>query len=92
VWEMLGTINVDVDGVSPWLGDEARSSLRNLVMRGTGIDVPRSAAPGDTTIAPGSLGVTGLGVFVLLLLSSPGFPPPPIKWRQVEHNAEFVCS
>jgi hypothetical protein len=34
-------------GSGPQLGDDARSSLWDLVMRGTGAGVPRSVVPGD---------------------------------------------
>jgi hypothetical protein len=40
-------------GSSPQLGDDARSSLRDLVMRGTGAGVPRSVVPGDAPQPPG---------------------------------------
>jgi hypothetical protein len=58
------------------LGDDARSWLWDLVMRGIGAGVPRSAAP-----ALGPLGAMGLGVSGLYLPGSPGLLPLPINWR-----------
>jgi hypothetical protein len=61
------------------------------MMHGAGLGMPRSTAPGDTILAPGSSGVMSPGVARLLLSGSLGFPPPPIDWRQVEDDVEFAC-
>jgi hypothetical protein len=87
----LGAASVKVDGVEPHPSDDTRGSLRDLVMCGASIDVPRSAALGNAALAPGPLGVVGLGVSALLLPTSPSFPPLPTDWRWVEDNAEFAC-
>jgi hypothetical protein len=50
------------------------------------------AALGDMAPALGSSGVAVLGVSGLLLQDSPGFLPPPIDWRWVGDEAEFMCS
>jgi hypothetical protein len=42
--------------------------------------------------APESSDATGPGVADLPLMGSPGSPPPPIDWSQVEDNMEFACS
>jgi hypothetical protein len=88
----LGAARAEVDGVSPSQATTPRGSLWDLVMRGASFGVPESAAPGGAAPAPGSLGVVCLRISRLLLLGSPGFPPSPIDWRQVEDNAEFTCS
>jgi hypothetical protein len=88
----LGAANVEVDGASPQPSDDTESSLQELVMRGSGFSVPRSAAPDDAAPIPGSPGTMCLGVSRLILLGSPNFLPPPINWRRVEDNAEFACS
>jgi hypothetical protein len=87
----VGIVSVEVDDVGPQPGDDAGSSLQSLVMRGASIGVSRSAAPGDVTPAPGSLGAAGLGVYGLLLPGFPGFPLLHIDWRRVEDNAELLC-
>jgi hypothetical protein len=61
-------------------------------VRSTGVGVPRSAAPGDAALAPGSSSATDLEVFGLYLSGSPSFPPPPINWRLVGDEAECACS
>jgi hypothetical protein len=66
--------------------------LRDLVKHGTDIDVPRSSAPSDAALAPGSLGTIGPVVSGLHLSGSLDFPPPPIDWRQVGDEAESGCS
>jgi hypothetical protein len=97
--EMLGTdgtlpsaASVKVDGVNPQPSDDTEGSLWDLVMHGTGISVPRSAASDDAYPAPRSLGVADMGVSGLLLPGSPSFPPPPINWRRVGDNAMLACS
>jgi hypothetical protein len=87
-----GSTSVEVDGASPWLGDDAGSLLRDFVRRGTCIGVPGSAAPGDTAPAPGSSGTTSLGLFGLPMSGSPGFSPLPIDWRRVGYEVESTCS
>jgi hypothetical protein len=86
-----GATGVGVVGAGPKLGDDAGSSLRDLVIRGADAGVPGNAIPGDTTLVPGSSGAIGLGVFRLYLLSSPGFLPLPINWRRVGDKAESTC-
>jgi hypothetical protein len=49
----LGATSVEVDGAGPHPSDDTRGSLRDLVMRGADIDVPRSAALGNAAPAPG---------------------------------------
>jgi hypothetical protein len=66
--------------------------LRDLVKRGTDIDVPRSGAPSDAAPAAGSLGTIGPVVSGLHLSGSLDFPPPPIDWRRVGDEAESGCS
>jgi hypothetical protein len=56
-----------------------------------GAGAPGSAAPGDTALALGSSGATSPRVSGLYLPGSPGFPPPPISWRQVGDEAESMC-
>jgi hypothetical protein len=84
--------SVEVDGASPEPSDDTGRSLQDLVVRGTGISVPGSAAPCDAAPAPGSLGALGSGVSGWLLLCYLGFPPPPIESRQVGDNAESAGS
>jgi hypothetical protein len=89
----LGAVSVEVDGASPRPGDDTRGSLRDLVMRGVGIAVPGSIAPGDATPSPGSSGTShGPGVSGLLMSGSPNFLTLSIDWRRVEDNAEFAYS
>jgi hypothetical protein len=76
-----------VDGAGPQLSDDAGGLHWDLVKREADIDAPRSAALGDAAPAPRSLGTTGLGVSGLDLPGSPGFPLPPIDWRQVGDEA-----
>jgi hypothetical protein len=87
-----GVSSVEVDGVGPRPGDDVGGSLWGLVMCGDRMGIPRSAAPGDVSLAPGSSDAVGLGVFGLLLSGSPGHAPPPIDWRRVEGDAELMCS
>jgi hypothetical protein len=87
-----GAASVKVDDVGPQPSDDIGRLLRDLVIRGTGIGVPESAALGDVAPTPGSSGDAGLGVSGLLLPGSPSFPPPPIDWRRVGDEVEFACS
>jgi hypothetical protein len=73
-WEAPVLVTPGADGSSQGTG----GLLRDLVKRGTDIDVPGSAALSDAAPAPGSLGTMGLVVSGLHLSSSLGFPPPPI--------------
>jgi hypothetical protein len=68
------------------------SSLQDLVVRGTGVGIPRSVAPGDAALAHGSSSTVGLGISRLYLPGSLGSPPPPINWRRVGDEAESACS
>jgi hypothetical protein len=88
----LGAASVEVDGASPQPSDDIGSLLRDFMMCGADIGVPGSTAPGDAAPAPRPSGIAGLGVSELLLPGSPYFPPPPIDWRRVEENVEFMCS
>jgi hypothetical protein len=81
-----------VDGVSPQLSDDAGGLPQDLVRHGVGTDVARSAAPGDAAPTPGSSGTVGPRVSGPHLSGSPGFTPPPIDWRWVGDEAEFMCS
>jgi hypothetical protein len=74
---LLGNIDVEVVGANPQLGDDARSLLWNLMMRGA--SVPRNSTPGDAAPTPGSSGVVGPRVSELYLAGSPDFPLPPIN-------------
>jgi hypothetical protein len=87
-----GAASVKVDGVNPQPSDNTEGSLWDLVMHGTSISVPRSAAPDDAYPAPRSLGVADMEVSGLLLPGSPSFLPPPINWRRVGDNAKLACS
>jgi hypothetical protein len=71
----LGAASAEVDGADPQPSDDTKGSLWDLVMRGASFGVPRSATPGEAAPAPGSLSAVCPGVFRLLLLGSPGFPP-----------------
>jgi hypothetical protein len=71
----LDAINLEVDGASPWPGDDVGGSLWDLVMHGAIIGVLGSIALGDATLAPGSSSVVGPGISGLLLLGSPAFHP-----------------
>jgi hypothetical protein len=69
VWEVsgtdgasLGVVGAAVDGEGPQPGDDAGSSLHDLVLCGTGLGMLRITAPGDVTPTPGSSGDTGSGV------------------------------
>jgi hypothetical protein len=73
-----GTADVDVDGASPQLCDDAGGLLQDLVKHCAGIDVPRSATLGDAAPTPRCLGTTGPGLSRLNLPSSVGFLPSPI--------------
>jgi hypothetical protein len=42
----LGAIGVEVDGVGPCPGEDARGSLHDLVMHGADLGMARSIAPG----------------------------------------------
>jgi hypothetical protein len=88
----LGAVGVEVDGAGPRPCDDTRGLLRDLVMRGTSLGMPRSTTLGDATPAPRSSSAVGPGVARLLLLGSSSFPPLPINWRWVEDNIEFACS
>jgi hypothetical protein len=88
----LGAVSVEVDGAGPRSCDDAGGLSRNLVVRGVGLGMPGSAAPGDAIPAPESSGAVGPGATGLLLPGSPDSPLPPIDWGQVEDNAEFACS
>jgi hypothetical protein len=61
-------------------------------MCGTRTGVPGSAAPGNKVPAPRSSDVAGLGVSRLLLPSSLSFLTPPIDWRRVGDDVEFMYS
>jgi hypothetical protein len=71
-----GASCIEVSGAGPQLGDGAKGLLQDLVKRDTGIDVLKSAAPGDAAPALGCLGTVGLRVS---RPCSPGFKPPPIE-------------
>jgi hypothetical protein len=75
-----GPTGVEVVGGSPpppLLGDNTRSLLWGLVVRGTGTRVSGSAALGDAVPAPGSLSAVGPGAYKLYLSGSPSFLPHP---------------
>jgi hypothetical protein len=54
--------------------------------------MPKSVVLGDAILTPGFSSVAGPGVARLPLLGSLGFPPPPIDWRRVEDDVEFMYS
>jgi hypothetical protein len=87
----LGTFSVKVDGANPWTGDDTGGSLYDLVIHGTGLDMLGSATSGDAIPAPGSSGAGGPRVAGLPLLGCLSFAPPPINWRRVEDDVEFMC-
>jgi hypothetical protein len=58
----LGVISIRADGVDPWLGDNARSLHRDLVIHGACPGTPGHTASCDTVPSPGFLGAIGLGV------------------------------
>jgi hypothetical protein len=58
---LLVAASVEVDGADPQPNNDTGGSLQDLVMRGTGIGVPRRAAPGDAAPAPGSSRATAQG-------------------------------
>jgi hypothetical protein len=76
-----------MENVDPLLGDSTRGLLEDLVVHDIGAGASRSAAP-----APGSLSIVSLGISWLHLSGSPGSSSPPIDWRRVEDEAEFLCS
>jgi hypothetical protein len=88
---LLVAASVEVDGADPQPNNDTGGSLQDLVMRGTGIGVPRRAVPGDAAPAPGSSRATGPRVSRPLILGYLGFPPLPIDWRLVGGDAEFTC-
>jgi hypothetical protein len=57
----LGAISVEVDGVSPRLGDDTRGFLRDLVMRGASLGRPGSTVLGDVILATRFSSVVGPG-------------------------------
>jgi hypothetical protein len=89
---LLGAVSIEVDRASPLPRDDTGGLLHDLVTHGSGPGMPGIAVPGDTILALGFLGVVGSGVAGLCLSGSPDFPPPPINWRRVEGDAEFVVS
>jgi hypothetical protein len=76
---LQGTTGQDVVGSGPRLGDDVKSTLWDLVVRGAGTGVFRSATSGDTTPARRSSRTGGPGMSGLCLLGPPGFLPPPIN-------------
>jgi hypothetical protein len=89
---MQGATDVAVADVDPRLGDSAGSLLKDLVVCGVGAGILRSAAPGETALAPGSLSAMGPGISGQYLSGSLGSSPSPINRRWVRDKAEFVCS
>jgi hypothetical protein len=87
-----GTTSVEVVGTASQLDDDIKSLLQDSVMHGVDTCVLRSAALGDAAPAPGSSDATGPGVSRLYLPGSASFLPPPINWRQLGDETEFVCS
>jgi hypothetical protein len=77
----LSIVSVEVDGAGPWPGNDARGPCRDLVVCGTGLGMPRSAALGDAIPTPESLGTTGPRATGLFLPGSISSPLPPIHWR-----------
>jgi hypothetical protein len=82
VWGALGAEGtflavycVDVDGVGPQSGDDARGSLRGLVMHDSRMGGPRSAILGDRSLALESTDTTCPRVSGLLPPGSHGLPP-----------------
>jgi hypothetical protein len=63
-----GAASVDVEGTGIQLGDDAGNLLQDLVMRGAEAGVLESAAPGDATLAPRSMGVVGQGILRLVVV------------------------
>jgi hypothetical protein len=59
---------------------------------GTGVGVPRSAAPGDAAPTLRVLEYRESRVSRLYFSGSPDPPPLPINWRWVEDEAESTCS
>jgi hypothetical protein len=88
---LQGTTGQDVVGSGPRLGDDVKSTLWDLVVRGAGTGVFRSATSGDTTPALRSSRTGGPGMSGLCLLGPPGFLPPPINWRRVGDEVESAC-
>jgi hypothetical protein len=80
-----------VVGASPQPGDDARSSLWDLVTCGADVGVLGSDVPDDMVPALGSSGATGPVVSGLYLPGSPLFPPLPINWWRKGDEVEYVC-
>jgi hypothetical protein len=81
-----------MDGSIPWPGDDIGRLLYDMVTHGADLGMPESAVPGEVIPATRFSGFIDLAVAGLPLPGSPGFSPPPIDWRRVEGDIEFVCS
>jgi hypothetical protein len=88
----LGIVSIEVDGADPRSGDSAGALPHDLVVHGTGLGMPKSAAR--------AIQFQPLSPWVSWARGQPAcscrVPPssllPPIDWRQVEDNIEFTCS
>jgi hypothetical protein len=88
----LGIVSIEVDGADPRSGDSAGALPHDLVVRGAGLGMPKSAAPGDTISAPSPWVSWARGQPACSCRVPPSSLLPPIDWRQVEDNIEFTCS
>jgi hypothetical protein len=88
----LGTVSVMADRASPRSGDDTGGSHCDLVTCDASLGMLGSVVPGDAIPATQFSSTTGPGVAGLPLLGSLIFLPPPIDWRQVEGDTEFLCS
>jgi hypothetical protein len=70
-----GATGVGVVGAGPKLGDDAGTSLQDLVIRGADAGVLGNAIPGDTALVPGSSGAIGLGYLDFTCRALPAFYP-----------------
>jgi hypothetical protein len=87
-----GVTGVEVADTGPQLSDSTRSLLQDLVVCSADVNIPKSAYPSDAAPVPGSSSTMSPGRSGLYLPGFPGSLPPPINWRQLEDEAESVCS
>jgi hypothetical protein len=72
---LLGTVSVEVEEANPGADVHTGGLLCDLLMHGTGLGMPRSAAPGDAIPSPVSSCVVAPGVAGLPLPGLPAFHP-----------------
>jgi hypothetical protein len=90
----LGAVSIEADMADPQQGDNARSSLCDLVVHGASLGMPERTNLGDAIPAPGPSGA-GDPRLTGLILSGPPSPrssSASINQRQVEDNVEYACS